>query len=658
MKYICNHNTTLDTLHHWAGLEELFTASFFFWSSGFPMQKSQVGLLQSLLYQVLRACPALILEVCPSKGAREPWKRKELFEVLDKVSKQRALPAKFCFFVDGLDEYEGDDEDIIALLQDLASSPNIKICVSSRPWNCFLDAFDDSKWKLILEQLTKDDMRQYVHTMLVQNKAFLMMANLDHRCGSLVPQIAEKAQGVWLWVYLVVRDLLRDLKGGEEFPLLQRRLDSFPDELEKYFANILDRVDKIHREETARIFLMTVTAVQPVPLLSLKYLNMEITDPYYAFKLEICPLPAQEAYVLKTKWKKLLNSRCSDLLEVDGEIQMDSHTILSTKIDFLHRTVRDFLRHSYQDELRNRAGPEFEARISLCNVMIALSKALPNGWFVNEDGFNAHDETFTLVDEMTYYARDLELKDARSVSVLLDELDRVNCIRFKSFIPHWSNARNNEFRAKKPINSSRYQKSTFLSLAIEAGLRMYTKETLEGNKARMTQRNGYPLLDYALRPIAPPLLSSQVGDHSLDPQMVLILLEHGSDPNEKIKECGGRTVLGLFLGCCYDACGDFSDSDLPPEAQKNEWFQAIEYMIDHGADPTREVPLLSSLVIDGKTTKTTEGRGVMLVPVLNVLENIFGNDKAKRLRLQIEEVAKRERRQSTSFRKWLGAWMS
>lgn len=73
------------------------------------MQKSQAKLLQSLLYQVLRACPALILEVCPSKGPRESWKQKELFEALEKVSKQTILLAKFCFFVDGLDEYEGDD---------------------------------------------------------------------------------------------------------------------------------------------------------------------------------------------------------------------------------------------------------------------------------------------------------------------------------------------------------------------------------------------------------------------------------------------------------------------------------------------------------------------------------------------------------------------
>lgn len=67
--------------------------------------------------------------------------------------------------------------------------------------------------------------------MFVENEGFTDVSKHDDRCNSLVPQIAEKVQGVWLWVYLVVRDLLKDLKGEEEFPFLQRRLDSFPDEL-------------------------------------------------------------------------------------------------------------------------------------------------------------------------------------------------------------------------------------------------------------------------------------------------------------------------------------------------------------------------------------------------------------------------------------------
>lgn len=97
-------------------------------------------------------------------------------------------------------------------------------------------------------------MQNYVQTMLVQNEAYRKIGEEDPRCETLVPQIAQKAQGVWLWVYLVVRDLLRDLKAEEEYLLLQRRLDSFPNELERYFEAIINRIDKIHREEAAEYF--------------------------------------------------------------------------------------------------------------------------------------------------------------------------------------------------------------------------------------------------------------------------------------------------------------------------------------------------------------------------------------------------------------------
>lgn len=141
--------------------------------------------------------------------------------------------------------------------------------------------------------------------MLVKDRTFSRTANNDPRCATLVSQIVQKAQGVWLWVYLVVRDLLRDLKGEEDFPLLQRRLDSFPDELEGYFGDTIDRIDKIHREETARIFLLAVTAVKPFPLLSLKYLSMEADDQDYALKMEFSRISATEAVKIKGKWKSL-----------------------------------------------------------------------------------------------------------------------------------------------------------------------------------------------------------------------------------------------------------------------------------------------------------------------------------------------------------------
>jgi len=671
MKYVSNHRATLETLRGWAGAEQLFTANFFFWNSGYPMQKSQVGLLQSLLYQVLRTYPALIMEVCPLDPFRGPWKRKELFDALDKVSKQTTLLAKFCFFVDGLGEYEGDDEDIIALLQELASCPSIKICVSSRPWNAFLDAFDDSKWKLVLEDLTRDDMRKYVHTMLIQNQAFSEMSKYDPRCETLVPQIARKAQGVWLWVYLVVRDLLRDLKGEEEYPLLQRRLDSFPDELERYFENIIDRIDRIHREETARIFLVAVTAVQPFPLFSLSYLSMEATDKDYAIRMELRGPSIQEAFQIKRKWRKLLNSRCRDLLEVDHTTLVGVGSFLDDRVEFLHRTVRDFLRNNYQDELRKRAGDGFDARCSLCKMIVALSKVL--AFDLAEDGthlvFPNLELVHDLVDEMLLYAQSIERTEAQSMARLLDEMDRVNSLRFNNSCVYWTNKRR-KVSHRWDCSIRDYQQCTFLALAIRAGLRLYVGEKLEVDKMLTTEKHGHPpLLDYACRPERNSTSIAQLEqDNDPDPQMVHLLLEHGSDPNQLMgRTYKGHTVWTFFILSCYcrSARPGKPNKAFADRSSMYRYRAVIELMIDHGASPNGTVQIPPPIPLPGRRTCAqlqgedgglfeAVGRDGTEVSIHAALQGIFGVHQAARFALRMEEVAQRNRPRASSFWKLLG----
>jgi hypothetical protein len=69
----------------------------------------------------------------------------------------------FCFFLDGLDEYEGKPTDIIRLVELLKSMLKVKVCVSSRPWNEFekVSGQDESK-KLYMHDLTRGDIELYV----------------------------------------------------------------------------------------------------------------------------------------------------------------------------------------------------------------------------------------------------------------------------------------------------------------------------------------------------------------------------------------------------------------------------------------------------------------------------------------------------------------
>ncbi len=57
MKYLYNNKSTLGHLKKWSSQYVLATAAFYFWNSGSRMQMSPMGLLQSLLWDILRYYP-------------------------------------------------------------------------------------------------------------------------------------------------------------------------------------------------------------------------------------------------------------------------------------------------------------------------------------------------------------------------------------------------------------------------------------------------------------------------------------------------------------------------------------------------------------------------------------------------------------------------
>ena len=64
----------------------------------------------------------------------EPWGRAELFKAFDRIKAlHNTIHKRFCLFIDGLDEYEGEHSELVELLSSFAASPNIKLCLSSRP---------------------------------------------------------------------------------------------------------------------------------------------------------------------------------------------------------------------------------------------------------------------------------------------------------------------------------------------------------------------------------------------------------------------------------------------------------------------------------------------------------------------------------------------
>ena len=58
--------------------------------------------------------------------------------------------------IDGLDEFDGNPKDLVDLILGIAKYSHVKVCVASRPWLVFSDAFEDRP-SLRLEHLTRND---------------------------------------------------------------------------------------------------------------------------------------------------------------------------------------------------------------------------------------------------------------------------------------------------------------------------------------------------------------------------------------------------------------------------------------------------------------------------------------------------------------------
>lgn len=304
------------------------------------MQKSLQGLLQSLLFEIFRQRPDWIKTICPSRWSSdteylEPWTIPEMVSLLRRFAKQDFGSHKFCFFIDGLDEHEGNLDDLIDCLRDLDCSPNIKLCISSRPWNCFEDAYGVSEMKLRLEDLTKGDMEKYISDGLVPA---LQKSHIPYHiqfAHAVTSEILAKAQGVFLWVILAVQSLRRGITEGDTVELLRQRMQSFPPELYDFFNLILGSIEPIYRRDTATLLLAALTA--PQPLSTIAYSFFMDADSELPKRLEWQPL--EQIHKRHELVRRRVNARCKGLLQVYDR----SFTEEQPKVDFLHRTVREFL---------------------------------------------------------------------------------------------------------------------------------------------------------------------------------------------------------------------------------------------------------------------------------------------------------------------------
>jgi len=523
MKFLADHQRTQEVLRQWAGDENLVVAKHFFWNAGTKIQQSHIGLMQDLLYQILLKCPELIPFTSverwdageTSTRRSEVWTREELATSLRKIMERGKLNSRFCFFIDGLDEYAdetaGEHYELIKYLDLLAQSPQVKLCVSSRPWTVFVDHYNGKEeLTLVLQDLTSQDMYEYVKGMLGEDERFRRLEAREPEALGLVSRIRDKAEGVFFWVYLVVRSLLRGLSEHDDTVELERRLSEIPADLTDFFRKIFDNIDAFYRREAMRAFQLSAIAM-PLPLMAFKYISKEVVNPRYALELT-----ADELRVSDEKARDNVNKWCRDLLEVKDW----------TEVLFLHKTVKDFLlTHEMQAQFEEHPSCQSSPRRAMCTMLLADIKS------TGVCGLDRDSDSFEQPGrEMIGWALQCERIDAATPTDILDELSIIR----KPMVEWWVRGL---FTGRRPNN--------VLEHAVEMGLRTYVGHCLERDLKALTDILWY----------ASPLNSNVTGD---DCAMLNLLLEKGVDPNQRCpaffrKSTGSlKTTWEHFLLVCHD----------------------------------------------------------------------------------------------------------
>jgi hypothetical protein len=594
MKFLGGHARLRTKLQVWAGGCETFVASHFFWSAGTTMQKSQEGLLRSLLFQIFARFPELIPRLCPNRWddsfsaipSLEPWSMSELSQTLESLANLDHLPAKLFLLFDGLDEYDGEHSDIITVVKNMAKSPHIKLCVSSRPWTVFIDAFDDGQWKFYLQDLTRNDIRLYIKDNLEDDVNFRDLKSRESAGTKyLVQQIVSKAEGVFLWVYLVVRSLLRGLTNKDDMSDLENRLAELPGHLETYFKHMLDSIDDVYQQQTAQTFQIMVNASTTLPLIALHFVDYERKQPDYALQHPIKAITHPELVAIVDKKRRQINARCKDLVEVTTDAE--NPFFFRYRASFLHRTVLDFLRTKDMVALMTmRSGDGFNPNLSLCRAYLAQVKVLPVAYELK------YSILRNLILGTIYYAQQLEILDGRGEIALLDELDHT----LSQFIQHhnvlWSEIfPGEEFR-------------TILEITVRSGLELYIclKAQACPELLRRSQKldNKPPLLYYGLQTSVS--IRKDAGfdlypTSEVNISVLRLLLDLGACPGDLVNPRTIRplssllpvtTVWADFLGrlvtIAVNKPAEWELTKFLPPHQQSNAYEACELVIVHTRD--------------------------------------------------------------------------
>ncbi|UNI15720.1 hypothetical protein JDV02_002226 [Purpureocillium takamizusanense] len=270
MKFLVGEPAVRTYLEQWAASasKELIFSQFFFWKYGSVDQKTFRGLLRALLYDIsvkdARVTKALFPRLW---GDNETWfipeashitiRSRDIRDAFDKLRTDGYLRQTFrvCFFIDGLDELDEQEKNLKDLARDIKAwtegpegTTFMKLCVSSREEYPIMSTFPSTQ-RIRLQDLTKNDISTLVENTLGADEHFLALkTGNEYAARYLLDSIVKDAQGVFLWVVLLIKKIEIELSSNiASLESLENIIQTTPKELEGLIEDLLKSIENHYK---------------------------------------------------------------------------------------------------------------------------------------------------------------------------------------------------------------------------------------------------------------------------------------------------------------------------------------------------------------------------------------------------------------------------
>lgn len=348
------------------------------------------------------------------------WESTELRGCLERFVSKTKDKNRHVLLIDGLDEFDDDfQQDLVALLKKIQDCYSTKICVASRDWNLFRDAFHQGP-SLRMDVLTRRDIDIYVEKRLETSQAFLELQKLhSENIRALLAEIRAKANGVFLWVVLVVEQLLLTAQDDPRLETIRKVLNVLPPDLERLYNQIQTSLTPEQKSTASKIYQLVMGWKR------LWGVKMEATLLWLTLNLN----ERYDEFDVTSLMRRLLATYTKGIVQVGSS---------SRAVDFIHRTAFDWLRmESNWARICSQQPEEFVSSLDIVSVLVKHLRHVWNrfGNFVEVD-----KERIALVFRIFRFAGDIPNTSRNRLRLLsiLEQMETYQLLPLNKFSPDQS----------------------------------------------------------------------------------------------------------------------------------------------------------------------------------------------------------------------------